>query len=191
MAWLPSRWLPLLWVGFQPMFQPITRRRFAAVVALVRPSPFPFVHASQRAHQEPFSLLNPLVFPNKGFFAFCVLFFRCWLSSSFTPFVSPRCPAFSQETWVVTFVTRDFPFNLTGIDEMSARKFQLANIRQRLDNPSVLPNVNEAFNDCARSVDLLKFAIHNRGKTPTLTDQDFSQVLIDLDGYRMRVEKMK
>jgi DNA repair exonuclease SbcCD ATPase subunit len=90
-----------------------------------------------------------------------------------------------------SFVNRDFPLNQTGITEMTTRKNILLDLYKRLDTPYSFSSVTESIDECDRAVDLLRIARNNREKTPNLTDQDFSQVQNDLDGYCAKVEKMK
>jgi hypothetical protein len=92
---------------------------------------------------------------------------------------------------VQSFVNRDFPLNQTGITEMTMRMSILLGLQKKLDTPNSLYGVTESIDECDRAVDLLKIARNNREKTPNLTDQDFSQVQNDLDGYCAKVEKMK
>jgi hypothetical protein len=92
---------------------------------------------------------------------------------------------------VQSFVNRDFPLNQTGITEMTMRMSILLGLQKKLDTPNSLYGVTESIDECDRAVELLKIARNDREKTPNLTDQDFSQVQNDLDGYCAEVEKMK
>ncbi|SRR5258706_9819308 len=92
---------------------------------------------------------------------------------------------------VQSFVNRDFPLNQTGITEMTTRMSILLDLQKKLETPNSLYGVTESIYECDRAVDLLNFARNNREKTPNFTDQDFSQVQNDLDGYCAIVEKMK
>src|SRR5579875_1527012 len=74
MAPLASRRLAALWTLLLLAFEAITRRLLATVMAIFGQSPLQLCNPKQRAHQQSFQFLNPLLFLRQGFFEFRVLF---------------------------------------------------------------------------------------------------------------------